>query len=59
MKKSDIVFTAEKYASEIEMLTFGRGLRAQISRSNAQRKRFHESICGEFGQTDFFNRIGR
>jgi hypothetical protein len=29
-----MVFAAEKYASEIEILTFGRGFQAQISRSS-------------------------
>ncbi|ROM95069.1 hypothetical protein BK658_16930 [Pseudomonas brassicacearum] len=49
----------EKYASEIEIFTFGRGFRTQISRTSVHKKRFHQSMIKQFGQTDFFNRIGR
>ena len=59
LKNSDVVSTGEKYASEIEILTFGRGYRAWISRSNVQQRCFHRSICGWSGRTDFFNRIGQ
>jgi len=34
LKKSAMVSAAEKYASEIEIFTFGRGCQAQISRSS-------------------------
>jgi hypothetical protein len=59
LKKSAMVCASEKYASEIEIFTFGRGFRTRISRSSAQKRRFHQSMVRQFGQTDFFNRIGR
>ncbi|WP_124302065.1 hypothetical protein [Pseudomonas chlororaphis] len=59
LKKSVSVSTAEKYASEIEIFTFGRGFRTRISRSSVQKRRFHQSMIRPFGQTDFFNRIGQ
>jgi len=54
-----MVFTAGKYASEIEIFTIGRVFQTQISRSSVQRRRFHQSLIGQLGMTDFFNRIGR
>lgn len=39
LKKSIMVSTAEKYASEIEIFTFGRGFQTQISRSSVQKWR--------------------
>ncbi len=59
LKKSAMVSTVEKYALEIEIFTFGRGLRTQISRSSVQKRRFNQSMTRLFGRTDFFNRIGR
>ncbi len=59
LKKSAMVWASEKYASEIEIFTFGRGFRTRISRSSVQKRRFHQSMIRQFGQTDFFNRIGR
>jgi hypothetical protein len=59
LKKSAMVSSAEKYASEIEIFTFGRGFRTQISRSGVQKRRFHQSMIRPFGRTDFFNRIGQ
>jgi poly(A) polymerase Pap1 len=59
LKKSTMVCAAEKYASEIEIFTFGRGFRTQISRSSVQKMRFNQSMTRLFGRTDFFNRIGR
>ena len=59
LKKSAIVCASEKYASEIEIFTVGRGFRTRISRSSVQKRRFHQSMIRQFGQTDFFNRIGR
>ena len=53
-----MVSAAEKYASEIEISTFGRGFRTQISRSSVQKRRFNQSMTRLFGRTDFFNRIG-
>ena len=35
-----MVCASEKYASEIEIFTFGRGFRTQISRSSVQKKAF-------------------
>lgn len=35
LKKSDVVFTAEKYAHEIEILNRRKGIQTQISRSSA------------------------
>lgn len=58
LKKSTMVSAAEKYASEIEIFTFGRGFRTQISRSSVQKRRFNQSMTRLFGRTDFFNRIG-
>jgi len=57
LKKSGLVSAAEKYASEIEIFTFGRGFQTQISRSSVQKKRFHWSMTRQFWMTDFFNRI--
>ncbi|AUG04913.1 hypothetical protein CXQ81_13020 [Pseudomonas sp. 09C 129] len=54
-----MVCASEKYASEIEIFTFGRASRTRISRSSVQKRRFHQSMIRQFGQTDFFNRIGR
>jgi hypothetical protein len=59
LKKSPMVSSAEKYASEIEIFTFGRSFRTQISRSSVQKRRFRQSMIRPFGWTDFFNRIGR
>jgi hypothetical protein len=59
LKKSAMVSSAEKYASEIEIFTFGRGFRTQISRSSVQKRRFHQSMIRPFGRTDFFNTIGQ
>jgi hypothetical protein len=58
LKKSNSIFSTDKYALEIEILTFGRGFRTLISRSNVQKWRFHRSRNGSLGKTDFFNRIG-
>ena len=41
LKKSAMVSAAEKYASEIEIFTFGRGFQTQISRSSVQKWRSH------------------
>jgi hypothetical protein len=41
LKKSIMVSTAEKYASEIEIFTFGTGFQTQISRSSVQEWRSH------------------
>ena len=54
VEKSTMVCAAEKYASEIEIFTFGRGFRARISRSSVQKKRLHQSKIREFGQADCF-----
>ncbi|AWM92510.1 hypothetical protein DJ564_17645 [Pseudomonas sp. 31-12] len=59
MKKSASVFTAEKYACEIEILNLRRGFRAEISHSSELKRRFHRSMFRHFWKTDFFNRIGR
>jgi hypothetical protein len=57
LKKSGLVPIDEKYASEIEILTFSRGCLTRISRSSVQKRCIHPSIFEQFGQTDFFNRI--
>jgi hypothetical protein len=44
LKKSALISTVEKYASEIEILTLCRGVWAQISRSSVQKRRFPRSI---------------
>jgi hypothetical protein len=59
LKKSAMVCVSEKYESEIEIFTFCSGFRTQISRSSVQKRCFHQSMIRQFGQTDFFNRIGR
>jgi len=59
LKKSTMVSAAEKYASEIEISTFGRGFRTQISRSSVQKRCFNQSMTRPFGRTNFFNRIGQ
>jgi hypothetical protein len=57
LKKSTMVCASEKYASEIEIFTFGRGFRTQILRSSVQKRRFNQSMTRLFGRTDFFNSI--
>lgn len=37
LKKSGLVSAAEKYASDIEIFTFGRGFQAQLSSSTVQK----------------------
>ncbi|RAI66413.1 hypothetical protein DOZ80_21390 [Pseudomonas fluorescens] len=59
LKKSIMVCAAQKYASEIEIFTFGRGFRTEISRSSVQKRRLNQSMTRLSGRTDFFNRIGR
>lgn len=59
LKKSTLVSSVEKLASETEILKIGRGLRAQISHSDTRKRRFHRSRLERFGLTDFFNRIGQ
>jgi hypothetical protein len=59
LKKSVLVFKAEKYASEIEILNLRRGLRAEILRSSVLKRRFHRPMFRQFGKSDFFNRIGQ
>jgi hypothetical protein len=59
LKKSAMVSTAEKYASEIEIFTFGRDYWTQISRSSMQKRSFNQSRTRPFGRIDFFNRIGQ
>ena len=59
LKKSAMVFSAEKYAREIEIFTLSRGVGAQISRSDVQKRRFQRSAWGQSGKSDFFNRIGQ
>jgi len=59
LKKSASISTAEKYAPEIEICVLGRRFRTRISHSSVQKRCFHPSIFDRFGQTDFFNRIGR
>ncbi|MGE8154989.1 hypothetical protein ACQKP5_27565 [Pseudomonas vancouverensis] len=59
LKKSAIACAAEKYASEIEIFTFGKDFWTRISRARVQKWHFHPSMIRQFGQTDFFNRIGR
>lgn len=59
LKKSALVTAAEKLTPDTEILKDGRGLRAQISHSDARKRRFHRSRLGPFWQSDFFNRIGQ
>jgi len=40
VKKSRMVCASEKYASEIEIFTFGKGFRTRISRISVQKKAF-------------------
>jgi hypothetical protein len=56
LKKSVMVLAVKKYASEIEIFTFGRGFQARISRSSTQKRRFHWSMIRQIWITDFFNR---
>ena len=58
LKKSAMVSTVEKYALEIEIFTLSRGFAAQISHSDAQKRHVKQSVRGQSGSTDFFNRIG-
>ncbi|ALI04924.1 hypothetical protein C1Y08_27980 [Pseudomonas sp. FW306-02-F02-AA] len=59
LKKSTMASAAEKYVPVIEIFTFGRSFRTQISRSSVQKRRFNQSMTRPFGRTDFFNRIGQ
>ena len=59
LKKSAMVSTVEKYAFEIEIFTLSRGFAAQISHSDAQKRHVEQSVRGQSGSTDFFNRIGQ
>ncbi len=59
LKKSASVSTAEKFAPEIEICALGRRFTTRISRSSTQKRCFYPSVFEHFGQTDFFNRIGR
>jgi hypothetical protein len=59
LKKSAIVCASEKYASDIEIFTFSKVFQTRISRSSVQKRRFHQPMIRQFGQTDFFNRIGQ
>ena len=58
LKKSAMVSGAEKYAPEIEIFTYDKGYRTQISRGSVLKRRFHRSVFWSFQKTDFFNRIG-
>jgi hypothetical protein len=53
LKKSTLVSAAEKLAPAIEILKFGRGLRAQISRSDTQKRAFHWSLLRQYRQSTF------
>ncbi|TFB45741.1 hypothetical protein E3W21_00360 [Pseudomonas sp. F01002] len=53
LKKSAMVSTAEKYAFEIENFNLSRGFRAQISRSNAQKRRFLRQYAGSLNGPTF------
>jgi hypothetical protein len=59
LKKSAMVSTTEKYALEIEIFILSMGFGAQISRIDAQKRRFQRSVGGAVWENDFFNRIGR
>lgn len=59
LKKSASVSTAEKFAPEIEICALGRRFTTRISSSSTQKRCFYPSVFERFGQTDFFNRIGR
>ena len=59
LKKSAMVSTVEKYAFEIEIFTLSRGFAAQISHRDAQKRHVEQSVRGQSGSTDFFNRIGQ
>jgi hypothetical protein len=53
LKKSAMVSTAEKYASEIEIFSFGRGFQTRISRSSVQKWRSRWSMVN--GQWSMVN----
>ena len=59
LKKSAVVFKAEKYASEIEILNVRRAFQAEISRRSVLKRRFHLPILRRPEKPDFFNRIGQ
>jgi hypothetical protein len=52
-KKSAMVSTAEKYRLEIKIFALSRGLRAQNSRSGAQKRRFHGQYAGSLEEPTF------
>jgi hypothetical protein len=47
-----MVCASEKYASEIEIFTFSRGFRTRISRSNVQKRRFHQPMIRQFDHNE-------
>jgi hypothetical protein len=49
LKKSAMVSTAEKYASEIEIFSFGRGFQTRISCSSVQNGVLDGQSSGSFG----------
>ena len=59
LKKSAMVFKAEKYASEIEILNVRRAFQAEISRRSVLKRRFYLPILRQPEKPDFFNRIGQ
>ena len=59
LKKSAVVFKAEKYASEIEILNVRRTFQAEISRRSVLKGCFHRPILRLSEKLDFFNRIGQ
>ena len=59
LKKSAVVFKAEKYASEIEILDVRRAFQAEISRRGVLKRSFHLPILRQPEKPDFFNRIGQ
>jgi len=59
LKKSAIVSTVKKYALEVEIFTFSRGFRAQISRSSAQKTHFQRTVCGGLEEPTFSTESAR
>ncbi len=54
LKKSAMVSTTEKYALEIEIFILNMGFWAQISRIDAQKRRFQQSVWGAVWENRLF-----
>ncbi|MNR31150.1 hypothetical protein D3C85_1486430 [compost metagenome] len=59
LERSAMVCASEKYASEIEVFTFGKGIRTRTSRNNEQKKVLSPVNDQAVWADRLFKRIGR